>query len=68
MYKTHSSVSSFSVQKLQVHIIHKNSAFSRLAEYLTALTKKYARFKWTEDCQLAFDTVKDHLTAVLLLT
>lgn len=43
-------------------------AFSRLAGPLIALTKKYARFKCTEDCQRAFDTLKDQLTAVPLLT
>ena len=42
-------------------------AFSRLATPLIALTKKYARFKWTEDCQKSFDAMKEQLTAVPLL-
>lgn len=44
------------------------SAFSRLAGLLIALTKMYARFKWTEDCQQVFDTLKEQLTAIPLLT
>lgn len=36
-------------------------AFSRLATSLTALTKKYARFGWTEDCQRVFDCMKELL-------
>lgn len=43
-------------------------AFSRTAIPLVALTKKYARFKWIEDWQQAFDTLKEQLTAVPLLT
>lgn len=43
-------------------------AFSRLETTLIALTKKYARFKRTEDCQRAFDTLKEQLATVLLLT
>ena len=39
-------------------------AFSRLAGPLISLTKKYARFKWTDDCQRAFVALKDQLTAV----
>lgn len=42
-------------------------AFSRLATPLIALTKKYVRFKLTEDCQWLFDTLKEQLTAVPLL-
>ena len=42
-------------------------AFSRLAGPMIALTKKYARFKWTEDCQRAFDCLKEQLTAIPLL-
>ena len=33
-----------------------------------ALTKKYAQFRWTEDCQRSFDTLKEQLTVVPLLT
>lgn len=39
-------------------------AFSEIATPLIALTKKYARCKWTRDCQKAFDTLKDKLAAV----
>ena len=39
-------------------------AFSRLAGPLIALTKKYARFRWTDDCQRAFDCLKEQLTAM----
>ena len=42
------------------------TAFSRIATPLIALIKKYARFRWTEDCQRSFDTSKDQLTAVPL--
>ena len=42
-------------------------AFSRIATPLIALTKKYARFSWTEDCQRSFNTLKAQLTAILLL-
>ena len=42
-------------------------AFSRLAGPMIALTKKYARFKWTEDCQRAFNCLKEQLTAIPLL-
>ena len=42
-------------------------AFSRLAGPMIALTKKYARFKWTEDCQRALDCLKEQLTAIPLL-
>ena len=43
------------------------SAFSRLAGPLLSLSKKYVRLRWTEDCQRAFETLKDQLTAVPLL-
>ena len=41
--------------------------FSKIAEPLIQLTKKYARFKWTEECQKAFDFLKDSLTVVPFL-
>ena len=41
--------------------------FSKIAEPLIELTKKYARFKWTPNCQSAFDYLKDSLTVVPLL-
>lgn len=43
-------------------------AFSSLATILIELTKKYVRFKWIEDCQKAFDCLKEQLTAIPLLT
>ena len=41
--------------------------FSGIAEPLIQLTKKYARFSWNEECQTAFDFLKDSLTTVPLL-
>ena len=41
--------------------------FSKLAEPLIDMTKKYARFKWTSECQTAFDFLKESLTVVPLL-
>ena len=41
--------------------------FSWLAGPLISLTKKYALFRWTEDCQHAFEALKDQLTAMALL-
>ena len=41
--------------------------FSQLAGPLKSLTKKYAQFRWTEDCQHAFAALKDQLTAAPLL-
>ena len=41
--------------------------FSKVAEPLVSLTKKYARFKWTEQCQCAFDFLKSSLTTIPLL-
>ena len=41
--------------------------FSQIAEPIIALTKKYARFQWSEDCQKAFEHLKESLTVVPLL-
>ena len=41
--------------------------FSRIAQPLVELTKKYARFNWTKECQVAFEFLKESLTAVPLL-
>ena len=41
--------------------------FSTIAEPLIALTRKYARFHWDEQCQKAFDFLTDSLTVVPLL-
>ena len=40
------------------------SAFSRIATPLIALTKKDTRFKWTDDRQRSFDTLKNQLTTL----
>ena len=32
--------------------------FSELARPLNDLLKKYKKFEWTQECQLAFDTLK----------
>ena len=42
-------------------------AFSWLAGLLISLMKKYAWFRWMEDCQHAFEALKDQLTAMPLL-
>ena len=41
--------------------------FSEIAEPIIALTRKYARFKWTRQCQSSFDYLKQSLTSVPLL-
>ena len=41
--------------------------FSEIAQPLIELTKIFARFKWTVQCQKAFDYLKDSLTVVPLL-
>ena len=41
--------------------------FAQLAKPLHALTEKNANFKWTEECDKAFQTLKDHLTKVPVL-
>ncbi|MCG7876478.1 MAG: DDE-type integrase/transposase/recombinase [Candidatus Thiodiazotropha taylori] len=41
--------------------------FSEIAEPIIALTRKYARFKWSEQCQNSFDYLKQSLTVVPLL-
>ena len=41
--------------------------FSQIAEPIIALTKKYARFQWSEVCQKAFEHLKESLTVVPLL-
>ena len=42
-------------------------AFSRVAEPIVALTKKYTKFNWTTECQKAFDSLEKSLSAVPLL-
>ena len=41
--------------------------FSEIAEPVIALTRKFARFKWTDECQGSFDYLKQSLTVVPLL-
>ena len=41
--------------------------FSAIAEPLLILTKKYARFSWSEEAQKAFDFIKESLMVVPLL-
>ena len=38
-----------------------------MAALLHALTGKYARFEWSEECQLAFKKLKEALTTSLIL-
>ena len=35
--------------------------FSNIAEPLTKLTRKHAKFEWTDQCQMAFDVLKQKL-------
>ena len=42
--------------------------YSSLADPIVALTKKYARFQWTEECQAAFDELKDKLASIPMLS
>jgi transposase InsO family protein len=41
--------------------------FSKIAEPLVNLTRKFARFKWTPECQTAFEFLKNSLAVVPLL-
>ena len=41
--------------------------FATVAKPLRELTKKYARFNWTEECQEAFDELKQHLRTAPVL-
>ena len=38
--------------------------FSAIAKPLIRLTKKFAKFDWSKECQAAFDFLKDRLTTV----
>ena len=42
--------------------------FSAIAKSLIILTKKFAKFEWTKECQIAFDFSETNLTTVPLLT
>ncbi len=41
--------------------------FSEIAEPIIALTRKYAKFKWNDECQKSFDRLKNQLASILLL-
>ena len=41
--------------------------FSRIAEPLTKLTRKEVKYQQTEECQLAFEELKDRLTTTPIL-
>ena len=41
--------------------------FAAISEPLISLTKKHARFKWTDECQGAFEEIKAQLTVIPLL-
>lgn len=42
--------------------------FSKIAEPLVSFTKKYAKIKWNDQCQQAFNYIKDSLTVIPLLS
>ena len=41
--------------------------FSDIAEPLVNLTRKYARFQWSDACQTAFDNLKTKLADMVIL-
>ena len=44
-----------------------NPNFSAIAKLLIRLTKKFAKFYWSKECQAGFNFIKDSLTAVPVL-
>jgi hypothetical protein len=44
------------------------SDFSRIAKLMTELLKKGIKFVWSEDCDKAFHTLREHLTSAPVLT
>jgi hypothetical protein len=44
------------------------AGFSEIDEPVIALTRKFARFKWTNECQKSFQSLKDALTKIPYLT
>ena len=42
--------------------------FSRIAAPLTQLTRKNAKFVWTEECEKSFQEIKQRLVTALVLT
>jgi hypothetical protein len=43
------------------------SDFSRIAKPMTELLKKGVKFVWSEKCEKAFHTLREHLTTTLVL-
>jgi hypothetical protein len=41
--------------------------YSRIAKPMTELLKKGVKFVWSEDCEKAFHTLRQHLTIALVL-
>ena len=41
--------------------------FSEIAIPIIKLTKEFAKFEWTKECQIAFDFLKESLTTVPVL-
>lgn len=44
-----------------------HTSFPEIAEPLIIHTKKYAIFRWTDECPVPFDFLKDSMTTVPLL-
>ena len=43
-------------------------SFSMIASPLSKLTRKHAKFEWTDECEQAFQELKHRLTTTLVLT
>ncbi len=41
--------------------------YAKIATPLTNLTRKTQNFKWTDQCQTAFETLKEYLSKALFL-
>ena len=41
--------------------------FSKIVEPLKKLTRKEVKYRWTKECQLAFEELKDRLTTTPVL-
>jgi hypothetical protein len=46
---------------------HLIEGFSKIARPMTTLLAKKVKFKWTLECQVSFETLKEKLTTTLLL-
>ena len=42
--------------------------FSKIATFLTRLTRKNAKFQWDDDCEKSFQELKECLTSASVLT